>query len=177
MNSATSRRNFLAAGLALPAAASASRPSGGGQSQSSSSARPASPPALQYKVLGKTGMRVTTVGMGCMITTDPSVVTRAADMGINYFDTSRNYVNGQNERMVGAALGAKRKNIFLASKCDRNDGASILQELDTSLKELGTDYLDVWHLHGKSSPAQINDDMVGAQMKAKQAGQGAVHRR
>ncbi|HUP04548.1 MAG TPA: aldo/keto reductase [Bryobacteraceae bacterium] len=115
-------------------------------------------------------MRVTTVGMGCMITSDATVVTRAADMGINYFDTSRNYTNGQNERMVGAALGARRKNIFLASKCDRTDGASILQELDTSLKELGTDYLDVWHLHGKSSPQQISDDMVEAQMKAKQAG-------
>jgi len=120
--------------------------------------------------LGKTGMRVTTVGMGCMITSDPTVVTRAADMGINYFDTSRNYLGGQNERMVGAALGARRKNIFLASKCDRTDGASILAELDTSLKELGTDYLDVWHLHGKSSPAQIPDDMVEAQHKAKQAG-------
>ena len=170
MNNAPSRRNFLAAGLALPAAASATRSSGSGQPQSSSPARPSSGPALQYKVLGKTGMKVTTVGMGCMITSDPTVVTRAADMGINYFDSSRNYQGGQNERMVGAALGAKRKNVFLASKCDRNTGADILAELDTSLKELGTDYLDVWHLHGKSTPAQISDDMVAAQLKAKQQG-------
>jgi hypothetical protein len=169
LNNAPSRRNFLAAGLALPAAASATR-SGSGQSQSSSPARPSSGSALQFKTLGKTGMKVTTVGMGCMITSDPSVVTRAADMGINYFDTSRNYINGQNERMVGGALGARRKNVFVASKCDRNTGADILTELDTSLKELGTDYLDVWHLHGKSTPAQISDDMVAAQMKAKQQG-------
>jgi hypothetical protein len=91
-------------------------------------------------------------------------------MGINYFDTSRGYQGGQNERMVGTALGAKRKNVFLSSKCDRRDGASILTELDTSLKELGTDYLDVWHLHGKSNPADISDDMVAAQQKAKQQG-------
>lgn len=125
---------------------------------------------MQYKTLGKTGLKVTTVGMGCMITSDPTVVTRAADMGINYFDTSRGYQGGQNERMVGAALGAKRKDIILASKCDQRDGAAILAELDTSLKELGTDHLDVWHLHGKSSPQQISDDLVAAQQKAKQQG-------
>jgi hypothetical protein len=170
MNSTPSRRNFLAAGLALPAAASATRSSGSGQQQSSAPARSSSGPALQYKVLGKTGVKVTTVGMGCMITSDPTVITRAADMGINYFDTSRNYQGGQNERMVGAALGAKRKNIILASKCDQRDGAAILGELDTSLKEIGTDYLDVWLLHGKNNPQQISDDMVGAQQKAKQQG-------
>jgi hypothetical protein len=125
---------------------------------------------LQYKTLGKTGLKVTTVGMGCMITSDPTVITRAADMGINYFDSSRNYQGGQNERMVGAALGAKRKNVILASKCDQRDGAAILGELDTSLKEFGTDYLDVWLLHGKNNPQQISDDMVAAQQKAKQQG-------
>jgi hypothetical protein len=170
MNNAPSRRNFLAAGLALPVAASATHSSGSGQSQSSPPARSSSGAALQYKTLGKTGLKVTTVGMGCMVTSDPTVVTRAADMGINYFDTSRGYQGGQNERMVGTALGAKRKNVFLSSKCDRRDGASILTELDTSLKELGTDYLDVWHLHGKSNPADISDDMVAAQQKAKQQG-------
>jgi len=44
---------------------------------------------LSYKTLGKTGLKVTTVGMGCMITSDPSVVTRAADLGITYFDMAR----------------------------------------------------------------------------------------
>jgi hypothetical protein len=115
-------------------------------------------------------MRVTTVGMGCMITSDPTVVTRAADMGINYFDSSRHYQGGQNERMVGAALGAKRKNVFVASKTDAHDAAGILDELDTSLKELGTDYLDVWHLHGVQSPGTISDELVGAQHKAKEQG-------
>jgi len=92
------------------------------------------------------------------------------DMGINYFDTSRGYQNGQNERMVGAALGAKRKDIFLSSKCDTTTGAGILAELDTSLKELNTDHLDVWLLHGLGSGAQITDELVEAQRKAKQQG-------
>src|ERR1035441_9927340 len=105
-----------------------------------------------------------------MITSDATVIARAVDMGINYFDTSRNYQNGQNERMVGAALGAKRKNIFLSSKCDEKTGTGILAELDTSLKELNTDHLDVWYLHGLGTAEQITDDLVEAQRKAKQQG-------
>ncbi len=72
--------------------------------------------------------------------------------------------------MVGVALGAKRKDIFLASKCDNRAGSGILAELDTSLKELNTDHLDVWHLHGLSDPAQISDELLDAQHKAKQQG-------
>ncbi len=167
---APSRRSFLTAGLVLPAVASASRPAGPGQSQTQAPVKPLTPAPLQYRTLGKTGLRVTTVGYGCMITADPSVITRAVDMGINYFDTSRNYQGGQNERMVGAALGTKRKDIFLASKCDTHTGPGILAELDKSLTELGTDHLDVWHLHGLSDPAQITDELVEAQRKAKQQG-------
>jgi predicted aldo/keto reductase-like oxidoreductase len=98
------------------------------------------------------------------------VITRAADMGINYFDTSRGYQSGQNERMVGAALGAKRKDIFLSSKCDQKTGAGNLAEIDTSLKELNTDHLDVWLLHGLGTPAEISDDRLDAQRTAKQQG-------
>lgn len=165
-----SRRNFLTAGLALPAVASASYSSDAGQSHPQPPSRLSSGAALQYRTLGKTGLRVTTVGYGCMITSDPTVITRAVDMGINYFDTSRHYQGGQNERMVGVALGAKRKDIFLASKCDARTGPGILAELDTSLKELNTDHLDVWHLHGLSDPAQISDELLEAQHKAKQQG-------
>ncbi len=169
MNSESSRRSFLAAGLALPVAGVASA----AQSPTPAPApqQPTGPAGqLSYRTLGKTGMKVTTVGYGCMITSDATVITRAVDMGINYFDTSRNYQNGQNERMVGAALGAKRKNIFLSSKCDEKTGTGILAELDTSLKELNTDHLDVWYLHGLGTAAQITDDLVEAQRKAKQQG-------
>jgi len=171
MNTESSRRNFLAAGLALPVA---------GLASTTASPTPPAPapqqaggPAgkISYRVLGKTGMKVTTVGYGCMITSDPSVISRAVDMGINYFDTSRGYQNGQNERMVGAALGAKRKDVFVSSKADGPwTGASILAQLDTSLKELNTDHLDVWLLHGLGSGAQITDELVEAQRKAKQQG-------
>jgi hypothetical protein len=166
----SSRRNFLAAGLALPVAGLASTTAG--PTPPAPAPQQAGGPAgkITYRVLGKTGMKVTTVGYGCMITSDPTVITRAADMGINYFDTCRSYQNGQNERMVGVALGAKRKDVFLSSKCDANTGAGILAELDTSLKELNTDHLDVWLLHMKDTPAQLPDELVEAQRKAKQQG-------
>jgi uncharacterized protein len=157
MNEAPSRRKFLATGMVLPAVAAA---------------QPQLQPQPQYRPLGKTGLKVSTVGYGCMITSDASVIAKAVDLGINYFDTSRNYQNGQNERMVGAALGARRKNVFLASKSSDNPstGPGILAEIETSLKELNTDHLDVWHLHGLSNPAQITDELVAAQRKAKEQG-------
>jgi aryl-alcohol dehydrogenase-like predicted oxidoreductase len=123
-----------------------------------------------YRTLGKTGLKVSTVGFGCMITSDPAVISRAVDMGISLFDTSRGYQGGQNERMVGAALGAKRKEIVLTSKVDAKDRAGALAELETSLKELNTDHLDVWHLHGKNSPQDISDELLEAQRAAKQQG-------
>ncbi len=167
MKTDTSRRNFLAAGLGLPAAGLASPTSG-----VTPALRQAAPSGgrITYRMLGKTGLKVTSVGYGTMITSDPTVITRAADMGINYFDTSRGYSGGQNERMVGAALGAKRKDVFVSSKCDARDKAGVLAELDTSLKELNTDHLDVWLLHNKSTPEAISDDLVDAMRTARQQG-------
>ncbi len=170
MKTDTSRRNFLAAGLALPVAGLASTTSGPAPSALAPQQAAAAPGKITYRTLGKTGLKVSTVGYGCMITSDPTVITRAVDMGINYFDTSRGYQSGQNERMVGTALGAKRKDIFLSSKSDQKTGAGNLAELETSLKELATDHLDVWLLHGLGTPGDISDDRVEAQRKAKQQG-------
>ncbi len=164
MNSDFSRRNFLAAGLALPAA--------NALPTVLSPATAPEPPArgLAYRVLGKTGLKVTTVGYGCMITSDPTVITRAADMGINYFDTSRWYQKGNNEKMVGAALGAKRKDIVLSTKVDAETKEGALGELEMSLKELGTDHLDIWYLHGKDTPEAMKDELIEAQEIARQQG-------
>src|SRR5580765_3539068 len=162
-----SRRRFLAAGLALPAVSSASR-SEDQTTPRTPAIKPApSGPALRYRTLGKTGLKVTSVGFGCMITSDGSVVERAADIGITYFDTARGYQGGNNERMVGAALKNKRKSITLSSKSHAGSKAEALGDLDTSLRELGTDYLDIWYLHAKSNPGEVTDDLIEAQQAAK----------
>src|ERR1041384_5969595 len=164
-----SRRRFLAAGLALPAVSSASRSED--QTPRAPAIKPApSGPALRYRTLGKTGLKVTSVGFGCMITSDGSVVERAADIGITYFDTARGYQGGNNERMVGAALKRKRRDIVLSTKTHAATREDALRDLDTSLKELGTDFVDIWYLHAKGSPDQVTDELIEAQQTAKQAG-------
>jgi len=169
MSSNSSRREFLSAGLMLPVAGASHR-MGLFQLSGKSVTAPAAPVKLDYRTLGHTGLKVTTVGFGCMITSDPSVITRAADIGVNYFDTARGYQRGNNERMVGAALGAKRKNIVLSTKSEAKDKASLLKELDTSLSELKTDYVDIWYLHAHDTPESIHDDMIEAQQIACQQG-------
>jgi predicted aldo/keto reductase-like oxidoreductase len=105
-----------------------------------------------------------------MITSDPSVITRAADLGINYFDTARVYQHGNNEKMVGAALKGKRKQIILSTKSPAPDKAGALKDLDTSLRELGTDYVDIWYLHAKNAPGDVHDELIEAQKIAKEQG-------
>jgi len=166
----TSRREFLSAGLMLPVAGASSRMGLWPSSSEPTAADAGAPVKLDYKTLGRTGLKVTTLGFGCMITSDPSVIERAADIGINYFDTARGYQHGNNERMVGAALGAKRKHVVLSTKSGAQDKEGLLKDLDTSLHELNTDFVDIWYLHGKGSPAEIRDDMIEAQQLAKKQG-------
>ena len=173
MSSNTSRREFLStglsAGLALPVlgatSAMALEPQSGPQS-----AKPASPVKLDYRTLGRTGLKVTTVGMGCMITSDPSVITRAADLGINYFDSARGYSHGNNERMVGTALAARRKDVIISTKSHAGNKEELQQHLETSLRELNTDYIDIWYLHSRSTPEEVPDDQIEVQLKAKKEG-------
>jgi len=170
MSFKTSRREFLSAGIMLPVAGAASKFDLLQSPDKPDPKLPKSPIKLEHRTLGNTGLKVTSVGFGCMITSDPSVIERAADIGINYFDTARGYQHGNNERMVGAALGAKRKNVILSTKSAADNKAGLLQDLDTSLSELKTDYVDIWYLHSKDTPAAIHDDMIEAQQIARQQG-------
>ena len=171
MKSNSSRRDFLYAGLALPVAGLAST-AGFGKATVQSSPPPslASTPKLTYRTIGKTALKVTAVGFGCMVTSDASVIERASDIGINYFDTARGYQHGNNERMVGAALKKKRKDLVLSSKSGGRTKDSLLSDLDTSLRELGTDFLDIWYLHGRDRTSDVPDELFEAQQIAKQQG-------
>jgi uncharacterized protein len=123
-----------------------------------------------YRTLGNTGLKVTALSFGCMTTSDESVIRRAADVGIIHFDTARSYQNGNNERMVGAALKGRRKQVVISSKSLATNRREAQDQLDTSLRELGTDYLDIWYLHSKSAPEDVTDELLEVQRAAKKAG-------
>ncbi|HVN81743.1 MAG TPA: aldo/keto reductase [Terriglobia bacterium] len=172
MNDILSRRKFLAAGMVVPASAFAEYASLNvlTAKEGNTVAGVNAQGGLQYRILGKTGLKLSTVGFGCMITSDPSVIEKAVDLGINYFDTARSYQHGNNERMVGAALGNKRKYVMLSSKSEAEDQNSALGHLETSLHELRTDYLDIWFLHSKDEPASLNHGLLEAVQVAKKQG-------
>jgi hypothetical protein len=125
---------------------------------------------VELRELGKTGLKVSSLGFGCMTTSDAAVIERAADQGVNYFDTARSYQNGNNERMVGAALKGRRQRVILSSKSLAKTAPAALAELDTSLRELQTGHLDIWYLHSKSTAEELTDELLDAQQTAKKAG-------
>ncbi len=156
-----SRRRFLQNGLALTAA---------GLAACSGKDTPAPPPpGLAYRTLGKTGLRVTGVGYGIGFAPVPEVVTRALDLGINYYDTARAY--GDSEKIFsGLIRGRPRDGIIIATKSSNSTRDAIVRDLETSLRTLGTDYVDILHLHGRDDPEQIPDEAVQGLQECKQSG-------
>ena len=154
---AASRRGFLAGTMILMGARNMS-------------AAPAQGTEMPKRTLGKTGLKPTLLGFGCMTTSDPTVIEQAADAGINWFDTARGYQNGNNERMVGAALKGRRDKLHITSKTPGRTKADALAHLDTTLKELQTDHIDVWYLHSRSTPSACPDELFDAQDEAVKAG-------
>lgn len=150
----SSRRKFLKAGVVLPAA--------GFISASELNAYAKSQDTVSYRVLGKTGLKVSAVGSGVGVEPDPTVITRAIDLGVNYFDTARGYGNGKSEEVTGEALKGKRNKVVLATKTDGRTKAAVLKDMDESLKALKTDYVDIWHLHSRDTPDAITDEAVEA---------------
>jgi predicted aldo/keto reductase-like oxidoreductase len=102
--------------------------------------------------LGKTGLKVSRVGMGGIPLTRPPLdemivmVNRALDLGVNFIDTAIGY--STSEERIGMAIEGRREEVILATKTWANDRELALEHLETSLKRLRTDYLDLWQFHG-----------------------------
>ncbi len=165
MSSKPSRRNILKAGLALPAAGLLSSNSLGSEEQQSGNKEA----KAVYRTLGKTELKPSGVGYGIGYTPIKDVVARALDLGVNYFDTSRVYKDS--EKIFGGIIkGRKRDKIIIATKSGQFKGEGVLKDIDTSLGELGTDYVDIMHLHARDSPAAIPDDVLEAVQKIRESG-------
>jgi len=114
-------------------------------------------PSLEYRTLGKTGLKVTTVSMGVMNCSDPAVLLRAFDLGINFYDTADCYMKGRNEEMVGKAFEGKRQKVFIQTKVHVHDEKKMRASVERSLRRLQTDYVDVLVWHSHSSPEEVAD--------------------
>jgi aryl-alcohol dehydrogenase-like predicted oxidoreductase len=129
---------------------------------------------LKKRRLGNLDLFVTELGLGCMSIGTEEITARriidtALDEGINYFDTADLYDFGENEKIVGKALKEIRDKVIIATKVGNRwnpskDGWSwdpsksyIKEAVKTSLKRLGTDYIDLYQLHGGTNGDPIDN--------------------
>jgi len=129
---------------------------------------------MKKRKLGHSDLYVTELGLGCMsIGTEEKaarlIIETALEEGINYFDTADLYEFGENERIVGEALKPVREQVILATKVGNRwkpdksgwswdaSKAYIKEEVKNSLKRLGTDYIDLYQLHGGTIDDPIDE--------------------
>lgn len=114
---------------------------------------------MKYRNLGKTGMFVSSIGLGCAqlgsSRTDYAVriVRRAVELGVNYFDTARGY--SDSEVKLGVGLGAERSKVYVSSKTAAKTKEEAWQHINQSLERLQTEYIDNYHLHELLDTADV----------------------
>ena len=137
--------------------------------------------AMEYRTLGRTGIKVSPLCLGAMMfgsfgNTDHDdsirIIHAALDAGINFVDTADVYSFGESEEIVGKALAqTKRHRVVLATKVHGQMGQDpnaqgnsrrwIMSECDNSLRRLGVDYIDLYQIH-RPSPETDIDETLGA---------------
>lgn len=106
---------------------------------------------MDYRVLGKTGLQVSRMGFGGLPIqrTDENacreILVKLADLGVNYIDTARGYT--VSEGYIGKALAGMRDKFILATKSMAKDKASMERDIEISLQNLQTDYIDLYQIH------------------------------
>lgn len=144
---------------------------------------------MQYSKLGNSELTVSKLCVGCMSFGDPgskfhpwtlaeseskSLVRRALDLGINFFDTANVYSAGSSEIYLGRALrnNIARDKVVIATKVFFNPGkltrTAILREIDASLHRLGTDYVDLYIIHrfDQDTPAEETMEALDSLVRA-----------
>ena len=119
---------------------------------------------MEYTNLGRNGVKVSRLCLGTMMFGNPTteadsidIINKAYDDGVNFIDTANVYNNGESERITGKAIKDKRDKVVIVTKVcgPRGDGINdggvsryhIMNEVENSLKRLGTDYIDIYMLH------------------------------
>jgi aryl-alcohol dehydrogenase-like predicted oxidoreductase len=138
---------------------------------------------MTYRALGRTGMRVSEVGLGCgPLGADPKVdyvplLERALELGVNFYDTADFYAEYRSEEWLGKAFAKKRDQVIIATKFGTVPGKGkdfsvghMRRCLEESLRRLQTDYVDLYQLHSPDEPILQDDGLLGALRELKQQG-------
>jgi len=133
---------------------------------------------MQYRTLGRTGLRVSEIGFGgaqvgipnYMEKWDPAgereqatiieALNHALDIGLNYIDTAPGYGNGISEEILGRVIGKRRAECVVATKVSDYDGKSVTASVEQSLRRLQTDVIDVIQFHGGDYPPDALDTVL-----------------
>jgi len=118
---------------------------------------------IPQRKLGKTGVNVTIMGLGGegVLRTfghekeAERLINSAIDLGINYFESARAYSGS--ESYYGIALKGRRKDIFLTSKSHARDRKEAIAHLQTTLRNMKTDHLDLWQVHDVRTEDEIDE--------------------
>jgi len=119
---------------------------------------------MQYRKLGRTGLKVSAICLGTMNFGNQlseveatNIIERALAAGINFIDTADQYAEGRSEEIVGKALRKERHSVVLATKVGNRTGPGaddiglsykhIMKAIEDSLLRLGTDYIDLYYVH------------------------------
>jgi aryl-alcohol dehydrogenase-like predicted oxidoreductase len=132
---------------------------------------------MEYRNLGRSGLQVSAVGLGCNnfgMRIDAAqtavVVQKAIDCGINFFDTADIYGGrGKSEEFLGAALQGHRRNVIIATKFTVPMGEGplwgggsrryVFEAVEASLRRLGTDYIDLYQIHFPDAKTPIEETL------------------
>jgi predicted aldo/keto reductase-like oxidoreductase len=134
--------------------------------QGVASAEDAAAGGMPYRELGKTGLKVSEIGLGGVPVTEPAVIEKAFDKGINLFHTSPGYGKGRSFQAFAGALKnlkSKRDKMVLAINSPK------LGDIDAQLQALGTDYVDLY-VPGMSAQGAENPELPGMFEKLKKSG-------
>ena len=166
------RRDFLRAGLSAAAGMSVA----GLSSRRIFAEAPGKFTRIAYRQLGSTGCKVSEVGFGAMNMRDPELLQAALDYGINYIDTAWAYMNGVNEQVVGKVTKPVRDKVFITTKVvpeepGKNAEKAMMTAMETSLKRLQTDHVDLMLLHDLTSrKGVLNENWMGVLDNARKKG-------
>lgn len=132
---------------------------------------------MEYRVLGKTGLKISRMGFGGIpiqrIDADGTkvLIQKLHDAGVNYIDTARAYT--VSEEYLGYALEGIRDDFVIATKSGSRTKSDMLADVETSLKNLRTDYIDLYQIHNPSATALDEIIAPGGALEALQEAKAA----